>query len=308
MPEDKHPRDAKEVKERAKPVSMWGLAWRRFKRNKIALAGLFIIGYIAFMGIFAEFIAPYGANDTSAFYEGMAKSPPTWAHPFGTDIIGRDLFSEIVFGARAALLVGFGAAGIAIGIAILVGVVAGYYGRYIDEILMRFTEIFLVLPFLLVILVLMQVSEKFFMGRLVGLGVVILIIGVLSWAGNARLIRGEVMRVRELEFITAAKCLGANGRRILFKHIFPNILYLVLVLTTLQIAGAILVEAAVSFLGFGDPNATTWGQILSTADLYISNGLWWMLIFPGIFITLLVLGFNLLGNGLRDAFDPRLRE
>jgi ABC-type dipeptide/oligopeptide/nickel transport system permease subunit len=284
---------------------MWGLAWQRFKRNKVALAGLFIVGYIVFMAIFADFVAPYGPQD---FVLRDAKQPPSWTHPFGTDEIGLDIFSLVVYGSRGVLEIGFGAAGIAIAIAILVGITAGYYGGLVDEILMRFTELFLVMPFLLVILVLMRVFLVLSPEGFGGIGMMIIIIGIFSWSGNARLVRGEVLRVREFEFIQAARCIGAGGRRILFKHILPNILYLVIILTTLQIAGAILVEAGVSFLGFGDPNSTTWGQILYRAFENVFEGLWWTYIFPGVFISLLVLGFNLLGNGLRDALDPRLRE
>jgi ABC-type dipeptide/oligopeptide/nickel transport system permease subunit len=173
---------------------------------------------------------------------------------------------------------------------------------------MRITEVFLVLPFLLILLVLAQISNTLFVGTFSGLGAIILIIGLFSWSGNARIIRGEVLSVREFEYISAAKCIGASGRRILFRHILPNVLYLVIVLTTLSVAGAVLVEAAISYLGFGAPGTVTWGQMMENAPEYLAQGCWWMLVFPGIFITILVLGFNLLGNGLRDALDPRLRE
>ncbi|WXG44525.1 MAG: ABC transporter permease [Promethearchaeati archaeon SRVP18_Atabeyarchaeia-1] len=300
------------AKKKAKAVSMWGLAWQRFKRNKVALAGLFVIGYIFFMAIFADFIAPYKPNDViDILISGQNGKGPTWAHPFGTTLGGQDVFSVIVYGARSALLIGFGAAAIAIGVGVLIGIVSAYYGGWVDELLMRFTEIFLVMPFLLIIMVLMNVFNKLFPSGVPvigGIGLIILVIGLFSWPGNARLIRGEVLRVRESEFIAASKCLGASGRRILFRHILPNVLYIVLVLTTLQIAGAILTEAALSFLGFGDPNSTTWGQLLTGATDDLTRGIWWTTAFPGLFLTLLVLGFNLLGNGLRDALDPRLRE
>ena len=287
---------------------MWGLAWQRFKRNKVALAGLFIVGYMVFMGLFADFIAPFPPFSTGYDRGELLGLSPSWLHPFGTDGLGFDVFSRIVYGARAVLIVGFGAAGIAMVISILVGITAGYYGHKVDEFLMRFTEIFLVLPFFLVILVLMKVFLSLSSGGISGLGVIILIIGVFSWPGNARILRGEILQTREFDFIQAAKCLGASGRRILFRHILPNVLYLVIVLTTLAVAGAVLIEAGISFLGFGDPNSVTWGQMLSDAEYEILNGRWWSVIFPGMFISLLVMGFNLLGNGLRDALDPRLRE
>lgn len=310
MSKDKHLRDAdsKDVaraKQAAKPISMWGLAWIRFKRNKVALAGLFIIGYIFFMAVFADFIAPYPASDTDLTRSAL---PPSWQYPFGTDLIGRDVFSGVVYGARAVLIIGFGVAALSMGVAIVVGIVAGYRGGLVDEALMRFTEIFLVLPFFLILLVLLQVFVRLFPSGYGGLAMIILVLGLFSWPGNARMIRGEVLSVREFEYIQAAKCLGASRNRILYRHILPNIMYLVIVLTTLQVAFAVLTEAAISFLGFGDPNSITWGQQLTDAMTYIMRGEWWALLFPGIFISLLVLGFNLLGNGLRDALDPRLRE
>jgi ABC-type dipeptide/oligopeptide/nickel transport system permease subunit len=192
-------------------------------------------------------------------------------------------------------------------LAIVVGLVSGYYGGIIDNILMRITEIFLVIPFLLILLVFLKVINTLIPSGGGGLSIVILMIGLFSWAANARIIRGEVLRVKQSEYIEASKSLGASGNRILFRHILPNVLHIVIVLTTLQIATAILVEAGVSFLGFGDPNAVTWGQQLQKANAAVKEA-WWEGIFPGFFITLLVLGFSLLGNGLRDALDPRLRE
>lgn len=295
------------VKKRSKGVSQWSIAWRRFKKNKAALGGLFIIGVVVFMAAFDSLIAPFPPNDISGFYKGEARVPPSWDHLFGTDNLGRDVFSQVVYGAKAALYVGFGAAAIVMSIAILVGLVSGYYGGHIDNILMRTTEIFLVMPFLLILLVFLRVIIVLAPSGVGGLSMVTLMIGAFSWSANARIIRGEVLRVKEYEYIEAERSLGASGRRILFRHILPNVLHVIIVLTTLQIATAILVEAAVSFLGFGDPNTITWGQQLQNAQEAVKEA-WWEGIFPGLFITLLVLGFSLLGNGLRDALDPRLRE
>lgn len=295
------------VNRRSRGVSQWSIAWRRFKKNKAALGGLFIIGVVVFMAAFDSLIAPFPPNDISGFYKGEARVPPSWDHLFGTDYLGRDVFSQVVYGAKAALYVGFGAAGIAMSIAILVGLISGYYGGHIDNVLMRTTEIFLVMPFLLILLVFLRVILVVAPSGVGGLTMVTVMIGVFSWSSNARIIRGEVLRVKEYEYIEAAKALGASGRRILFRHLFPNVLHVIIVLTTLQIATAILVEAGVSFLGFGDPNTVTWGQQLQQASEAVKEA-WWEGIFPGLFITLLVLGFSLLGNGLRDALDPRLRE
>ena len=290
-----------------KGVSQWNIAWRRFKKNKTALVGAFIIGVVLFMAVFDVLVAPYPPNDISAFYENESRVPPSLKHLFGTDRIGHDVFSQVIYGAENALYVGFGAAALAMSIATIIGLVAGYYGGIIDNILMRITEIFLVIPFLLILLVFLKVITSIAPSGVGGLSIVTIMIGIFSWAANARIIRGEVLRVKEQEYIEASRALGASKTRIIFRHILPNVLHTIIVLTTLMIATAILVEAGVSFLGFGDPNAITWGQQLQKASESIKEA-WWEGVFPGVFITLLVLGFSLLGNGLRDALDPRLRE
>jgi ABC-type dipeptide/oligopeptide/nickel transport system permease subunit len=289
-----------------KGVSQWNIAWRRFKKNRAALAGALIVGFVIFLATFDALIAPFPPNATPGFYTGETRSPPSLKYLFGTDYIGKDVFSQVVYGARSALFVGFGSAAIAMSLAILVGLISGYYGGIIDNILMRITEIFLVIPFLLILLVFLKVITAVSPSG-GGLSMVVLMIGLFSWAADARIIRGEVLRVKESEFIEASKALGASKRRIVFRHVFPNVLHVIIVLTTLMIATAILVEAAISFLGFGDAAAITWGQQLQKANEAVKEA-WWEGVFPGLFITLLVLGFSLLGNGLRDALDPRLRE
>jgi peptide/nickel transport system permease protein len=289
---------------RSKGVSQWSIAWRRFKKNRAALAGLIIIGVIAFLAAFDFVIARYPPNKINLF---TVRLPPSWQHLFGTDYVGRDVFSQVVYGAKAAFYVGFGAAAIAMSLAILVGLVSGYYGGLTDNVLMRITEVFLVIPFLLILLVFLKVITAIAPSGVGGLSIVTLMIGLFSWSANARIIRGEVLRVKQAEYIEASKSLGAGRRRIIFRHLLPNVLHVVIVLTTLMIATAILIEAAVSFLGFGDPNAITWGQQLQQAQESVKEA-WWEGVFPGLFITMLVLGFSLLGNGLRDALDPRLRE
>jgi ABC-type dipeptide/oligopeptide/nickel transport system permease subunit len=295
------------VAKRARGVSQWSIAWRRFKKNRAALAGLILVGVVIVMAIFSPIIARYPPNALPGFSMGQTRSPPSLTYFFGTDLIGHDVFSQVVYGASSALYVGFGAAAIAMGLAILIGLVSGYYGGLVDNILMRITEIFLVIPFLLILLVFLRVSITLIPSGVGGLSVVTLMIGLFSWAFNARIIRGEVLRVKQYEYIEASKSLGASNTRIIFHHILPNVLHVIIVLTTLQIAAAILTEAAVSFLGFGDPNSITWGQQLQNANSAVKEA-WWEGIFPGFFITWLVLGFSLLGNGLRDALDPRLRE
>lgn len=303
----KEPSKTLTVAQRARGVSQWSIAWRRFKKNRAALAGLVLVGVVIFMAVFSPIIARYPPNALPGFRTGEIRVPPSLKYLFGTDIIGHDVFSQVVYGASSALYVGFGAAAIAMGLAVLIGLVSGYYGGIVDNILMRITEIFLVIPFLLILLVFLRVSFTLVPSGVSGLSVVTLMIGLFSWAFNARIIRGEVLRVKQYEYIEASKSLGASNTRIIFRHILPNVLHVIIVLTTLQIASAILTEAAVSYLGFGDPNSITWGQQLQSANSAVREA-WWEGIFPGFFITWLVLGFSLLGNGLRDALDPRLRE
>jgi ABC-type dipeptide/oligopeptide/nickel transport system permease subunit len=298
----------KPERNRKRGVSQWSIAWRRFKKNKAALFGLIIIGVIVFMALFSPLLARYPPNYLASFIqEGKIRVPPSPKYLFGTDYIGHDVFSQIVYGAPAALFVGLGAAVVAMSLAIVVGLVSGYVGGLVDNVLMRITEIFLVIPFLLILLVFLRVVTTLAPSGGGGLSTVTLIIGLFSWAANARIIRGEVLRVKQFEYIEASKSLGASRSRIIFRHILPNVLHIIIVLTTLMIAGAILVEAGISFLGFGDPNSITWGQQLQGASEAVKEA-WWEGIFPGLFITLLVFGFSLLGNGLRDALDPRLRE
>ena len=308
-PKNLSKQNSRNLKEKkvSKGVSQWSIAWRRFKKNKAAIAGAFILGFVLFLAAFDALIAPFPPNATPGFYIDEARVPPSLKYLFGTDYVGHDVFSQVVYGSRSALFVGFGAATIAMSLAILVGLVSGYYSGIVDIILMRITEIFLVIPFLLILLVFLKVITAVIPSGVGGLSIVTIMIGVFAWAGNARIIRGEVLRVKESEFIEASKSLGAGNRRIVFRHIFPNVLHVIIVLTTLMIANAILIEAAVSYLGFGDPNSITWGQLLQKANEAVKEA-WWEGVFPGLFITLLVLGFNLIGNGLRDALDPRLRE
>jgi ABC-type dipeptide/oligopeptide/nickel transport system permease subunit len=300
--------DANKTFSKRKGVSQWNIAWRRFRKNRAALAGLIVVGAIFVMALFSPIIARYPPNYLASFIEDRRiRVPPSTKYFFGTDYIGHDVFSQIVYGASSALYVGLGAAAVAMSLAIVVGLVSGYSGGLVDNILMRITEVFLVIPFLLILLVFLRVATTLAPSGVGGLPTVTLIIGVFSWASNARIIRGEVLRVKEYEYIEASKSLGASRTRIIFRHILPNVLHIVIVLTTLQIATAILVEAGISFLGFGDPNSITWGQQLQGASAAVKEA-WWEGVFPGLFITLLVLGFSLLGNGLRDALDPRLRE
>jgi ABC-type dipeptide/oligopeptide/nickel transport system permease subunit len=313
---------SKQEKTRSRSASQWAVAWRRFKRNRAGVLGLIIVLIVVFVGIFGSFFAPYPPRpDPGAyepFYEGKTRQPPSSEHLFGTTPIGTDVFSEIIHGTKYTLYVGVLVTIISIGIAIVIGALAGYYGGWIDNILMRMSEVFLVFPSMMLILVFVRIftitsGEPFWVMPLlnvqipVGLTIVTLILALFGWAGNARMVRGEFLRIRELEFIEAEKALGASSRRIIFRHILTNLLSTIIVVSTLTIAYSILSESAVSFLGFGDVNTLTWGQILQEnfSEMRI---VWWAEIFPGLAILLTVFGFNLLGDGLSDALNPRLRE
>lgn len=301
-------------------ASQWAVAWRRFRRNKAGVAGLIIVLAIVVLGIIGDFIAPYPAfpepNALKPFYNGDVRTPPNSKYLLGTDILGTDVYSDILHGTKFALYVGIVVTAITMIIAIIIGAVAGYFGSWIDNVLMRLTEVFLVFPSLLFILIFVRVftlgasSAGFnFLGINIpiGLTIVVLVLAVFNWPGSARMIRGEFLRVRELEFIEAEKALGASNMRIIFRHILPNILSSIIVVASLTIAYAILLEAGVSFLGFGDPNTMTWGQILQN-NFSEARIAWWAEVFPGIAILITVFGFNLLGDGLSDALNPRLRD
>jgi ABC-type dipeptide/oligopeptide/nickel transport system permease subunit len=302
-------------------ASQWAVAWRRFRRNKAGVAGLIIVLVVVLIGIFGDFFAPYPAfpdpKALTPFYNGDVRTPPSSKYLLGTDVLGTDVFSDILHGTKYALYVGVVVTAITMAIAIVVGSVAGYFGGWVDTVLMRITEVFLVFPSLLFILIFVRVftlggsaSSAFnFLGISIpfGLTIVVLVLAVFNWPGDARMIRAEFLRVRELEFVEAERALGASNSRIIFRHILPNILSSIIVVASLTIAYAILIEAGVSFLGFGDPSTMTWGQILQNnfSDMRI---VWWAELFPGLAILLTVFGFNLLGDGLSDALNPRLRD
>jgi peptide/nickel transport system permease protein len=302
-------------------ASQWAVAWRRFRRNKAGVVGLIIVLAVVFVGIFGDFLAPYPGYPNKGyltpFYRGDVGTPPNSQYLLGTDQSGTDVFSDILHGTKYALYVGVVVTIITMAIAIIVGAVAGYFGSWVDNLLMRITEVFLVFPSLLFILIFVRVftlganagGAFNFLGISIpiGLTIVVVVLAIFNWPGDARMIRGEFLRVRELEFVEAEKALGAGNRRIIFRHILPNILSSIIVVASLTIAYAILLEAGVSFLGFGDPSTMTWGQILENNYQYMRI-IWWAELFPGLAILITVFGFNLLGDGLSDALNPRLRD
>lgn len=227
--------------------------------------------------------------------------PPSAAHPLGTDDRGRDVLSRLIWGARVSMSVGIVSVGIAVLIGVLIGAIAGYYGRWVDAIIMRLIEVLLVIPSFFLILAVMVLLPP-------NILIIMVVLGLTGWTGHARLIRGEFFKQKEQEYVTAAKASGIRNTRIIFRHILPNALGPVFVSATFGIAGAILVESALSFLGFGVPPPTaSWGELLKQAQGYVHSA-WWLVTFPGLAIFTTVLAINLVGEGVRDAMDPRLRE
>lgn len=271
--------------------------WRKYKKNRPAVIGLIIMLLLLLNAIFADSLAPYDPWEYN-FVEKL--KPPSWIHLMGTDHFGRDVFSRVIYGSRVSLLIGFLAAFITITVGTILGAISGYYGGVIDNIIMRVTELFLVIPTFFLILLIVAV----FGGSIWN---VIGVIGITTWPGTARIVRASFLSLKEKEFVEAARLIGSNDFRLIFKHILPNAMGPVLVLTSLRVASSILAEAGLSFLGLGDVNHITWGQLLYKAQLYMRIS-WWSAIFPGLMIFIAVLAFNLVGDGLTDALNPRLKE
>lgn len=292
---------------------MWALGWQRFRRNKTGMLGLVLVGVVVFVAVFCPFIAPHDPYDQSAMLQFRSKAPPSWTHPLGTDRMGYDVASRVLYGAPTALMVGVGSMLIAALIGIALGGVSGYVGGMADELLMRFTEFFLVIPIFIVILIMVRIFGIMVVGTplekipYLNLSTIILILGIFGWPPIARVARAEFLRLKEMEFVEAARCVGVERQSIIFRHILPNALPSLVVLIALGIGGSILMEAMISFLGFGDPKAISWGQTLyfNYEFLKISP---WASIASGTAIFITVLGFNLLADGLTDALNPRLKE
>lgn len=277
---------------------MWKIYWQRFRRNKLALSGLSIILVFSIIAIFAPLIAKHNPIEQNLI---LRLQPPSQKHWLGTDDLGRDVFSRVVYGTRISLTVGFLAIAMTTLIGTIIGLVSGYFGGKIDLILMRLVDIMLCFPtFFLILMVIAFLEPNIYN--------VMIVIGLTSWPGLARLVRGECLSIREREFISAARLLGLSTIRILFVHILPNVFAPILVSATLGVGSAILVESALSFLGLGvQPPTPSWGNILTIGKDYIYLA-WWLSLFPGLAILFTVLAYNLLGEGLRDVFDPRMSE
>jgi peptide/nickel transport system permease protein len=272
-------------------------AWRRLKRRKGAVAGLIVLGLFVLLAIFAPLIAPY---DPAAQSWTAVRKAPTALHWFGTDEVGRDVFTRVIYGARASLLAGVISVTIALTVGVPLGLVAGYLGGWIDGLISRMTDAMLSCPFLI-----LAIALAAFLGP--SLGNAMIAIGVTTTPIFVRLTRGQVMAVKVEDYVEAARAIGNPRWRIALFHILPNILPALLVQGTLSIAAAIIAEAALSFLGLGQqPPAPSWGSMLNSAQRFLTNAPW-MAIWPGLAIFLTVLSFNLIGDGLRDALDPKER-
>ena len=267
-------------------------------RNWLFILGIVIVGSMSLIALLAPIIAPY---DPTSLNVDAILAPPSSKYLLGTDSLGRDVFSRLVYGARVSLWVGFIAVGISVGIGIFLGLLAGYFGGIIDEIIMRFVDIMLCFPSFFLILAVIAFLEP-------SLTNIMIVIGLTSWMGVTRLVRAETLSLRQREFILAAKLCGARLWRILFVHILPNALAPVLVSATLGAASAILTESALSFLGLGvQPPTPSWGNMLMEGKDVLEIAPW-LSIFPGLCILFTVLGYNLLGETLRDILDPRLKQ
>jgi peptide/nickel transport system permease protein len=269
---------------------------RRFRRNRLAVLGAGSFGLMLLVALAAPILAPGSPFDIG----GDRLAEPSVRHPFGTDNLGRDVFTGVVHGARTSLMVGLGSVAISAIIGILIGAVAGFYGGWLDDLMMRISEIFLVIPRFFLALVVVAI----FGANLIG---IILVIAVLSWPEIARLLRAEFLGLKERQFVTAARAAGAGSGRLIFRELLPNALPPVVVAAALQVAGSILLEAGLSFLGLGDPNAVSWGLLLNNSQQFIRRA-WWMAVFPGLAIFVTTLGLSLLADGLNDALNPRLKR
>jgi len=264
----------------------------------MAMTGLILVLGLFVVSIFAPWLAPYDPNQIDLKQVLMS---PSHAHLLGTDTLGRDVLSRIIYGARVSLKVGFVAVGLATLIGLLVGAVAGYYGGWVDAILMRLVDLMLCFPTFFLILAVIAILQPSIYN-------IMAVIGLTSWMGVARLVRAEFLSLREREFVTAARALGASDTRLILRHMLPNALAPVMVSATLGVAGAILTESALSFLGLGvQPPTPSWGNILTAGKDNIEIA-WWLSVFPGLAILVTVMSYNLLGEGIREAIDPRLKE
>jgi oligopeptide transport system permease protein len=279
--------------------SLWSDAWRRLRRNRAAVAGAVFLAWVSFTAAFAPWLP--GMRDPAAQNLTLGASPPSPAHWFGTDELGRDAFARVIYGGRISLLVGVVATLVSLLIGVTWGAVAGYRGGRLDEFMMRIVDILYSLPYIFLVILLLVFFSRSIVMLFVALGLV-------QWLTMARIVRGQVLSLKQQNFVEAARALGAGDGRIIFRHIVPNTLGPVIVYTTLTVPAVILQEAFLSFLGLGvQPPAASWGTLVSDGARLLAL-FPWLVIFPGIALSLTLLCFNFLGDGLRDALDPQDRR
>lgn len=268
--------------------------WRAFRRNRIALVGLIIVITISLSAIFADVIAPH--DPIQPHYSNRLQ-PPSAEFPLGTDELGRDILSRLIFGARISMVIGLVAQSVSITIGVTVGAIAGWYGGWVDDLIMRITDVFFAIPGLMFLIVWVTIFEP-------GPVSIFLALGLISWPGDARMMRSQVLAIKELDYVTAARSLGASTSHMIIRHVLPNAIAPMIVLASLGVAGVILSESILSFLGLGIQIPTpSWGTMVDASRTYITTA-WWYGVFPGLIIMLTVMGFNFLGDGLRDALQP----
>lgn len=300
MPQPPMPPGAAELADRPSRT-LWGDAWTRLKKNKLAIIGLAWVIVVVILTLSADLWVPrYFADPTSTEFGSLIK--PTFPdHPFGTDRIGRDVFSRVVYGARVSLAVGILAVGISLVLGLILGALSGYYGGFIDTMVMRTADIFFAFPYMLFTIALLAVLGPSFQN-------VFIAIGILGWPSIARVFRSSILSVKENEYVDAARAMGASDWRIMVRHILPNAIAPITVYATMSVGGAILTEAALTFLGMGvQPPTPAWGAMLDDARSLILPAPW-LTIFPGFAILTTVLAFVLMGDGLRDALDVKMKD
>lgn len=292
-------RDRK-IKEAAKSESYWGGVWKRLKKNRLAMVALFVLIAIVLLCIFVPMFSKYEIQEAIA---ADANQPPSAKHWLGTDKIGRDLFVRLFYGGRVSLGVSITVTALECLIGIVLGSIAGFFGGIIDTIISRIMDIFMCFPFLMICITLQAVFGN-------SIRSLIIILAVLSWPSIARIVRGQILSLREMDYMEACRALGISNRRQIFKHLFPNVLAYVIVYATLGMASVILTETSLSFLGLGvNPPTPTWGNLIQEArNLVTLQQKWWYWVPPGIMIFLSILSFNILGDGLRDAIDPKMQK
>lgn len=268
--------------------------WRAFRRNRVALLGLIIVILMCLFALLADVVAPY--DPIEPHYTARLQAPSA-EFLLGTDELGRDLLSRLLFGARISLIIGFVAQSVAITTGIVIGMISGWYGGLVDDLLMRLADIFFAIPGLMFLIVWVTIFDPNPVS-------IFLALGLISWPSNARMMRSQVLHLKEMEYVLAARSLGASTPRMLLMHVLPNAIAPMIVLASLGIAGVILSESILSFLGLGIQIPTpSWGTMVNSSRGYITSA-WWYAIFPGLVIMMTVLGFNFLGDGLRDALQP----